>query len=296
MTLLLALVALAAYFSLPEEWRLRLSSPLPRWLSWSYGLALSGGLRLAIATIVPMIILAVATQMLQELTSLFAFLLSVIVVITIFGDSQAQRVAQQHRAEWESSEWPTDDELLANALSLARQHQLRSQLNELFAPLLWLLLATPIAALGYYILRHIALTEPSQEQMKAAQEPTQMDPESQMSTGAEASLSVHKESLALTCLHLADWIPSRLLALSFALAGNFTATWAVIKGRLLSTEVVTYELIDRAAEAAEPISIDPSLSPAVGLAAAMYQLDSLLQRALVVWMVFLAVKTLWPGM
>ncbi|MEO6699585.1 MAG: hypothetical protein ABIR53_07605 [Paraperlucidibaca sp.] len=296
MTLLLALVALAAYFSLPEEWRLRLSSPLPRWLSWSYGLSLSDGLRLAIATIVPMLVLAVAIQLLQELASLFVFLLCVIVVIAIFGDSQAQRMAHRHQAEWEGSEWPSDDELLANALSLARQHQLRSQLNELFAPLFWLLLATPIAALGYYILRHIALNEQPQEQMKASQQMAWMNTKNEMTSATKAGLSAQEESLALACLRLADWIPSRFLALSFALAGNFTATWAVIRERLLRAETVPYELIDAAAEAAEPISIDPSLTPAVGLATAMHQLDSLLQRALVVWMVFLAVKTLWPGM
>ena len=39
--------------------------------------------------------------------------------------------------------------------------------------------------------------------------------------------------LALRWLELADWIPTRLLALSFALAGNFTATWEVIRERLL---------------------------------------------------------------
>ena len=280
MTLLLALIAIAAYFSMPEEWRLRLSGPLPHWLSWSRALPLSNGLRLAIAVIVPMIILAVALQLLDELTSIFVFLLSALVVAAIFGDSQANRIFQQNQAGWTSSEWPSDDELLENALSLARQHHLRSQLHELFAPLFWLLLATPVAALGYYLLRRAAFDEAA----KATDAELRDD-------AAEA-----EESLALACLRLADWIPARLLALSFALAGNFTSTWSVISGRMLRAETVAYELIDAAAEAAEPIAIDPSLTPAVGLATAMHQLESLLQRALVVWMVFLAVKTLWPGM
>lgn len=278
MTLLLALVALAAYFSLPEAWRLRLSTPLPRWLSFSYGLPVSDVLKLIIAVVAPMVVLAIAMQLLSEIASVFVFLLCAMVVVAIFGDSQAQRIAQRHELEWTNSEWPSDDELLENALSLARQHRLRGQLNELFAPLFWLLLATPVAALGYYLLRHIAVHE------------------SPFNNADEQDVSTQEEALAVTCLRYADWIPSRILALSFALAGNFTATWTVIRERLLRTEIEPYELIDTAAEAAEPISIDPSLTPAVGLATAMHQLDSLLQRALVVWMVFLAVKTLWPGM
>ena len=280
MTLLLALIAIAAYFSMPEEWRLRLSTPLPHWLEWSRRVPVGNSLRLAIAVIVPMIILAVALQLLDELASIFVFLLSAAVVIAVFGDSQANHIFQQNQAEWSSSEWPSDDELLESALSLARQHHLRNQLNELFAPLFWLLLATPVAAFAYYLLRRIAFDEQAVKSSAEADD------------GSVAS----EESLALMCLRLADWIPARLLALSFALAGNFTSTWAVISGRILRSETVAYELIDAAAEAAEPIAIDPSLTPAVGLATAMHQLESLLQRALVVWMVFLAVKTLWPGM
>lgn len=283
MTLLLALIALAAYFALPEAWRLRVSAPWPRWLGFTGGLPVADALKLLIAVAAPMVVLGVAMQLLSEIASLLMFLLCALVVVAVFGDSQAQRIAQRHEQEWASSEWPSDDELLDNALSLARQHRLRGQLNELFAPLFWLLLATPVAALGYYLLRHIAVHEPV---MTDADE-----------LEAQAiEISEPEETLAVTWLRYADWIPSRLLALSFALAGNFTATWAVIRERLLRSENEPYDVVDTAAEAAEPLQIDPSLTPAVGLATAMHQLDSLLQRALVVWMVFLAVKTLWPGM
>lgn len=289
MTLLLALLAIAAYFSLPEAWRIRVSAPLPEWLALTERLSLGAGLKLLIAVTVPMLIVAVAIELLSELASLLAFLAYVAVVAMIFGDNHAQRTAQQHQLQWSSREWPSDDDMLADALSLARQHRLRDQFNELFAPLFWLLLATPVAALGYYVLRHIALHESPANAVTTHPADTE-------ATTADDTASFAEEALAITCLRYADWLPSRLLALSFALAGNFTATWAVIRDRLWRAETDAYALIDSASDAAEPISIDPSLTPAVGLATALHQLDSLLQRALVVWMVFLAVKTLWPGM
>ncbi|REH37559.1 membrane protein required for beta-lactamase induction [Paraperlucidibaca baekdonensis] len=267
MTLLLALMAVAAYHAMPEHWRHTLACPATRWLAWSTTLTLSDALRLAIAVLLPMVLLVVGLALLDELASVFMFLLCAVVVVAVFADSAVARVATDQRAEWTEAEWPSDDELLENALSLSRQQHLRRQLNELFAPLFWLLLATPVAALGYYLLRRSAL-----------------------------GTSDDDNNLALNCLRLADWLPARLLAMSFALAGNFTATWGVISSQLLRAESVAYELIDHAANAAEPIAIDPSLTPAVGLATAMHQLNSLLQRALVVWMVFVALKTLWPGM
>ena len=106
MTLLLALIAIAAYFSMPEEWRLRLSTPLPHWLGWSHRVPVGNSLRLAIAVIVPMIILAVALQLLDELASIFVFLLSAVIVIAVFGDSQANRIFQQIKPNGRAANGP----------------------------------------------------------------------------------------------------------------------------------------------------------------------------------------------
>ena len=92
----------------------------------------------------------------------------------------------------------------AGVASAALESLAESFNDGVVAPLFWFLLATPVAALGYYILR-LAAYEGGDDTRR----------------------------LANHWLVLADWIPTRLLALSFALAGNFTATWEVIRERLL---------------------------------------------------------------
>lgn len=281
MSLLLALLALAGYFALPEDWRRVAGAPGDRWLAWCAQLptSLSVGLRLALIMLIPMVILAVALQALRELgLSLLVFLPSALVLLVIFGDVAQPQAAARHLAHWQSrpwatptpdaeqNDWVTPDLALGSELADARKDMLRESLQELFSPLFWFLLATPVAALGYYTLRL-----------------------------AEREGEPAMQDLARHWLTLADWIPTRLLALSFALAGNFTATWNVIRERLLRPDAEGHVLIDEAAEAAEPVDLDAGVEPSVALAEAMTGLQALLQRALIVWMVMLALHTLWPG-
>lgn len=281
MTLLLALLALASYFAMPADWRSMFGRVADAWLAWCAQLpaSLSGGLRLAICLLVPMIILAVLLQGLREVgLSLLVFMPSAVVLIAIFADITVPGAWPRHVAHWqerpwteadmdpEQGDWVTQDVALESELAVARRELLRESLHELFSPLFWFLLATPVAALGYYVLRIAA-----QDADDATREP------------------------ARHWLLLADWIPTRLLALSFALAGNFTATWAVIKDRLLRPDAEGHELIDEAAMAAEPADLPEDEPPAQALSSALEALQALMQRALIVWMVMLALHTLWPG-
>lgn len=281
MTLLLALLALAAYFALPDDWRRLVARPAVIWQDWTGQLpaSLSAGIRLALYLIIPMVVLAILLQALREVgLSLLVFVPSAIVLAVIFGDITQPGALQRHKARWQSQSWeqpPVDDEqtdwvsddvALAAELGDSRSELLRESLHELFSPLFWFLLATPVAAVGYYLLRQTARS------------------------GDEA-----ERTLAQSWLQLADWIPTRLLALSFALAGNFTATWEVIRERLLKPDAAGHELIDEAAAAAEPAALDAGAEPAAALDDALGGLQALIQRALIVWMVMLALHTLWPG-
>lgn len=281
MTLLLALLALAAYFALPDDWRSQAARPATVWADMADRLpsSLGGGIRLALCLLLPMVVLAIILQALREVgLSLLVFLPAALVLIAIFGDITTPGAVARHLAHWQSrdwaqpdadaeqNDWVTDDVALSAELGEARGELLRESLRELFSPLFWFLLATPVAALGYYLLRRVA--RDGQEEIRV---------------------------LALRWLELADWIPTRLLALSFALAGNFTATWEVIRERLLKPDAEGHALIDEAAAAAEPASLDRTLAPAAALTEALDGLQALLQRALVVWMVMLALHTLWPG-
>ena len=278
MTLLLALLALASYFALPPDWRRMAGHPADVWLEWCDQLPekLSPGIRLALSLLIPMVVLAVLLKALHELgLAPLVFVPTALVLMGIFGDVTLPDAATRHlggtpsgaaaSADDEQQDWVTPEVELSGTLAQARAELLRESLHELFSPLFWFLLATPVAALGYYILR-MAAYEGSEDTRR----------------------------LASHWLTLADWIPTRLLALSFALAGNFTATWGVIRERLLKPDAEGHELIDEAASAAEPTDLDGA-SPQIILSEALTGLQALLQRALIVWMVMLALHTLWPG-
>lgn len=281
MTLLLALLALAAYFAMPEDWRRLSARPADVWLGWAEQLPLSlgAGIRLALTLLIPMVVLAILLQGLREVgLSLLVLLPAAAVLLVIFGDITSPSAVPRHLAAWrdrvwprptedaEQTDWVSDEVELGSELSVARAELLRESLRELFSPLFWLLLATPVAALGYYLLRLSARRSEAESQQ-----------------------------LAQSWLQLADWIPTRLLALSLALAGNFKATWDVIRERLLKPDAEGHALLDEAASAAEPADLDLRDEPATALSDALEDLQSLLQRALIVWMVMLALHTLWPG-
>jgi membrane protein required for beta-lactamase induction len=294
MTLLLALIALAAYFAMPDDWRQLMSKPASSWLRLMDTLptSLPVSLRLAAVIALPMLVLLVLIQGLREVgLSLLVFLPAAIVLVVVFSDISLPRALERFALMWqrqyevdtesaqdavehmpattdkEQHDWVTDEVTLDTELHQARTFLLRENLHELFSPLFWFLLAGPVAALGYYLLR--LMVGHAREELR---------------------------QVALSWLNLADWIPTRLLAISFALAGNFTETWAVIRDQLLKSDANGHELIDVAAQAAEPEELDDDIEAAhLNLTASLTRVQALLQRSLIVWMVFLALKTLWPS-
>ncbi|MDZ4297150.1 MAG: regulatory signaling modulator protein AmpE [Moraxellaceae bacterium] len=294
MSLLLALIALAAYFAMPDDWRRLLSQPGQSWLRLMESLpaALPAPVRLALVIVLPMLVLLVLIQGLREVgLSLLVFLPAAIVLVIVFSDVSLPRALERFAMMWQRQyaapedadksdiehlsatviddqhDWVTDEVTLDAELHQARTFLLRESLHELFSPLFWFLLAGPVAALGYYLLR--LMVGHAREEAR---------------------------QIALSWLHIADWIPTRLLSISFALAGNFTATWAVIREQLLKSDANGHELIDVAAQAAEPEGLDDDIESAhLNLTASLTRVQALIQRSLIVWMVFLALKTLWPG-
>lgn len=293
MTLLLALIGLGAFYAMPDDWRRILAQPARAWLRLLAGLpdSLPLAARLLMVMGIPMLVLFVLLQGLREAgLGLLAFLPSALVLLVVFGDITLPRALDRFTQVWQSrygsaepasvpadgagvpadeeqTDWVTGEVTLDAELSQARVFLLRENLHELFAPLFWFLLAGPAAALGYYLLRL---------QVAEAGEQTRQT--------------------ALGWLQVADWVPTRLLALSFALAGNFTATWQMIRERLVKVDACGHELIDHAAAAAEPEGLDDDIdSPVLNLSLALTRLQALMQRSLIVWMVFLALQTLWPG-
>ena len=94
--------------------------------------------------------------------------------------------------------------------------------------------------------------------------------------------------------HLVDWLPSRLLLLTFAVVGNFEATRAVIAEGALDPEIETDELLMRGVECSgvvPSVSIEGQMSPSDQVS----QVQELLKRALVVWLVIVSIVVILAG-
>lgn len=238
-----------------------------------------GGLALGLVLLPALVLLGIVIA-LQEVPyhHLFTGALGLVVMLVVLLDRELPDALQREQAAWQQA----DDqarELIAQAdpavleeaataeLARARQGLLAEQLRQLFAPVFWFLVLGPVAALAYYLLRLCA----------------------------DARISA-APALATRLLGFADWPVARVLALSFALAGDFVATWQHFRSQVLEPGVDAVELVDDSAEAAQPVAVRmaPGELPGGQLSAGLAAIAALAHRALVIWIVLLALHTLWP--
>lgn len=190
-------------------------------------------------------------------------------------DQRLPSVSSRYHAVWQGREWPADSmgqsgllasELVAESeLAPARRELVDDALRELFAPLFWFLLLGPVGVLVYYLLRLMA-------------------------EGEDATAT----PLARKMLHVAEWPVARVVALGFALAGDFVATWQHLQDQLFNRDILAVELLEESADRAQPVSLKTSVDVPVAttLSLALLAVQGLLQRTLILWVVLLALHTL----
>ncbi|WP_277053107.1 regulatory signaling modulator protein AmpE [Zestomonas thermotolerans] len=127
-----------------------------------------------------------------------------------------------------------------------------------FAVIFWYALLGPLAALAY---RLLALT------CEHARQPALRE-------------------RAVQVRHGLDWLPARVLALSFALVGNFSAVIRTVLHELLNWDIPAARLVTQAGQAADDL---PEPQPGEVGVASLDQLWQLLIRAAVLWYAGLAV-------
>ena len=149
------------------------------------------------------------------------------------------------------------EQLLENV----QRHLLWQAYQSFFAVIFWYFLLGPVAVLSY---RLLALAQ------EHSQNPALVERAGQLR-------------------HAFDWLPVRLLAASFALVGNFAAVSRVMLHELLSWDINTAQLIDKAGCAAAEIPV-PQLGPE-GVSS-LDTLWALLLRAAVLWYACFAVWAL----
>lgn len=200
-----------------------------------------------------------------------------VVLLVILLDHPRPDILQREQNAWlEADERHADlfeeaDPLLMqqaahDELARARHELLRVQVRVLFAPLFWFLLAGPVAAVFYYFLR--LLVEDNAQ----------------------------TDSMASRLLQYADWPVARVMALCFALAGNFSSTWQYWRDHALVKDRESLPFLEASALCAQPQEETEygNRQPGIFLGQELAAIDALMQRVLVIWLVFLALHTLWP--
>lgn len=145
------------------------------------------------------------------------------------------------------------DEQAEGLLAQVRSRMVALSLQDYFVPVFWYLLLGPLGALGYRLL------ELTRQQW-----------------GHSASYP------AGILVHALEWIPARLLALSFALVGQFDSTLRTLRGIAAEWELSAAELVTQCARAA---LIAEPVGPGSG---ALEGTRHLLLRALLAWAVIIA--------
>src|SRR5690606_24642984 len=132
-----------------------------------------------------------------------------------------------------------------------------TSLQDYFVPTFWYLLLGPLGAVAYRLLE---LTR--QHWGHSAAHP------------------------AAILVHALAWIPARLLALSFALIGQFDTTLRTLRGMAVEWELAAAELVTRCARAAR---LPESSEPGLGL---LQETRQRLVRAMLTWAVIIAFLSL----
>jgi membrane protein required for beta-lactamase induction len=249
------------------------------WLQRGQREGWNGAIVLGLLVLPPVLLVAVALSFLNGFWhTLVAAGVALLVMLIVLLDRRLPATLDREQEAWLASDdehrlvlAQTDLNTLEAAaeieLARARRELLAEQLQELFSPLFWFLALGPVAAFTYYFLRLAAAVE-----------------------GQPAG------DVARSLLRYADWPVARVLALSFALAGDFVATWQHWRGQVLDTTVPAIDLLDDSATAAQPVSLRmrADTGPGEVLGEGLTLIGALLQRALVIWIVLLALHTLWP--
>lgn len=238
----------------------------------------AGILTLLLIVLLPTLLAAVLATVLSGVWHVLLLgLVSLVVMVTVLLDQQQPDVLRRETEAWLAADEqarllivqadPADIERAATEeFQRVRKALLMEQLRELFAPVFWFLLLGPAAAVAYFFLR--------------------------LSAERDNTAAVQARRL----LHYAEWPVVRALSLSFALAGDFLATWQHWRAHVLDAGMGALPLLDESASHAQHVDLRMrrDVMPGEVLGAALQSVAALLHRALIIWVVLLALHTLWP--
>ncbi|ARN73018.1 regulatory signaling modulator protein AmpE [Oceanicoccus sagamiensis] len=265
-----------------DDWFYQFNSNIPQRLA-------SAELRLLVAIGLP----ALGVFLLQDLVESVLFgLLSLVLYVTLLlfslGRGDFNQNLQHYIDAWKRGDFESaydkaaaigdfqQSEAIADHVAL-HEHIRRAFLHEgferWFAVVFWFLLLGPVGAVIYRLLYLAARNDSFQEDDR---------------------------QLALHWLHYLDWVPARLLALSFSLTGNFVNSFSRYWSSILDNQP-TPELLDQSAVAAISGLNTSQVYPTDKEHFIEYgreellTLQSLLSRSVIFWVIIIAVITVVAG-
>lgn len=230
----------------------------------------------------PLLVAALLAGLGDTAWGLPAGVLMALVLLYSVGRGDLTARIEDYLAAWQRGDWQAAwhragdlvaDEAVQVSDDPQQLHQFACRainyqgLERLFAVVFWFMLLGPAAALAYR-LAWLAARQPDERE------------------------------LAVRLLHLLEWVPARLLALSYALVGNFSTTLAALELRWLDPEQGSGRLLEEAASAALqwpshglPAEADADQIEAwcQQTAADLRGLQALQARSVLVWLFVIAV-------
>ena len=237
-------------------------------------LAASPWLAIAVLVVLPLLLLAVVLAVLEPVAyGWLALPVHLLVVIYSLGRGDLQAALGPFRDSWRRGDAEAAYLVARRDLALeerdegallqsVQRHLVWQGYQSFFAVIFWYALLGPLAALAYRLLALLA-EHATQEALRER---------------------------AVQLRHGFDWLPVRVLAVSFALVGNFVAvSWALLH-ELLSWDISAAQLVINVARAASetpaPVVGEEGVSSLDGL-------WQLLVRAAVLWYAVFALWTLF---
>ena len=251
---------------------------------------------LALVYALPLIFLALLLQLVEGWTlGLLTMLIHILVVLVAFDRTQPGKLAREFLAIWDEGDQEkgiaflrrefrnAGDQQFKNDEEVAyffRKHLVYRSFEKMFVQFFWYLAAGPVGVLASYVTYQLRDSRDDQ-------------------THPEAAAAVD------TIIHVLEWIPLRLVALSFSLAGNFVHCFNQLKqsfwefGRKVDNAGLLYSFAGFAlfgGIAREEAHAEEGDSSTRGRNYQAYEVESLqalLERCQLLWLGLLALFTIF---
>ncbi len=246
--------------------------------------------------VIPLLVLALVLWLVSDLMfGLLTLLVHIFVLLVAIDRTQPGLLAEGYLQKWKDGDLEACHLYLQQYLSTSptdaldgdfRQlHRTFSQyytyrcFEKMFVMLFWYVLVGPLAVMVCYIAYQIR-------------------------DGSSIQASVERDKLVVFLIMLLEWIPLRLLGLTFCLAGDFESCFVQLKKQLLSddsntsTTVYTFASsalgLDGAEEQASDNRSGADFKSFQNLAVIeIDSLQALLERSQIIWVCFLALVTIF---